>query len=152
MSSCPNKGALSKAFRSTLPWFDLRSALTSDAATQAWQMKTCKAPIRDKGPATSRVNISLVTIATLCVCLRFLARWRVAGSTFGWDDWTILAAWILVIPSTTMFQISSFSTLCYLRPNLPADLPQIVIHNGLGRDIWTVPFDNITIMFKVCRK
>jgi len=41
--------------------------------------------------------------------------------------------------------------LRYLRPNLPADLPQIVIHNGLGRDIWTVPFANITMMFKVCR-
>lgn len=39
--------------------------------------------------------------------------------------------------------------LCYLRLSLPADLAQTVIHNGLGRDIWTVPFENITMMFKV---
>lgn len=25
-----------------------------------------------------------------------------------------------------------------------------MIDNGLGRDIWTVPFDDITMMFKVC--
>lgn len=30
-----------------------------------------------------------------------------------------------------------------------ADCPSTVVSVGLGRDIWTVPFDNITLMFKV---
>lgn len=81
-------------------------------------MKACQAPVRDQGPMTRRVNIALVTLATLCVLIRFLARWRVAGSTFGWDDWTILASWICVIPSTTMFQISSSPV--HAKLNVPA--------------------------------
>ncbi|KAM0720860.1 hypothetical protein Q7P37_003145 [Cladosporium fusiforme] len=75
-----------------------------------------------------RVNVALVIVATLCVLIRFVARWRISGNTIGWDDWTILVSWILVIPSSTILQL--------------------MINTGLGRDIWTVPFDNITLMFK----
>ena len=30
-----------------------------------------------------------------------------------------------------------------------ADTPVIVTYKGMGRDIWTVPFDDITAMLKV---
>ena len=30
-----------------------------------------------------------------------------------------------------------------------ADLTLLVAHNGMGRDIWTVPLKNITMMLKV---
>jgi hypothetical protein len=33
-----------------------------------------------------------------------------------------------------------------------ADFPLLVTRVGLGRDIWTVPFDDITMMFKVCSR
>ena len=74
--------------------------LTHSPVAQRWQQKACKAPYRNTGPITSRVGIALVTIAGLCVALRFLARWRIKDSTLGWDDWTILVSFILLIPST----------------------------------------------------
>jgi len=55
-----------------------------------------------------------------------------------------------LIPSTAVLQLSPFLirtafTLLDVLTFLP-----VVINIGLGRDIWTVPFDNITLMFKVC--
>jgi len=56
------------------------------------------------------INLALLIIATVCVLIRFVARWRIQGSTLGWDDWTILASFILLIPSTAILQLSSFSS------------------------------------------
>lgn len=84
--------------------------LTPRIATQAWQMKACKAPIRDAAPMSRQINIALLVIATICIAIRFLARWRIRGSVVGWDDWTILGSYILMIPSTTILQISSSPT------------------------------------------
>lgn len=96
---------------------------------------------------TRQVNIALIVIATPCVIIRFLARWRIQGSNVGWDDWTVLASYLLLIPSTVILQIS-----LYPRPDCSdtADFSVEVTLKGLGRDIWTVPFDDITAMFKVC--
>lgn len=57
-----------------------------------------------------QINIALLVIATICIAIRFLARWRIRGSVVGWDDWTILGSYILMIPSTTILQISSSPT------------------------------------------
>jgi multisubunit Na+/H+ antiporter MnhF subunit len=57
---------------------------------------------------TRRINLALVVIATICVAIRFIARWRIQDSNIGWDDWTILASYVLIIPSTVILQISSF--------------------------------------------
>jgi uncharacterized membrane protein len=55
------------------------------------------------------VNISLIVIAAIMVAIRFASRWRGQGTnTLGWDDWTILASFLLLIPSTAILQISSF--------------------------------------------
>lgn len=99
---------------------------------------------------TRAVNIALIVIAAFFVSIRFLSRWRGQGAnTLGWDDWTILASFLLLIPSTTILQISTFRF--HSASSLPCtDLPPIVTYTGLGRDIWTVEFDNITLMFKVC--
>lgn len=72
-------------------------------------MKACQAPIRDAGPMARQINIALLVVATLCIAIRFLAKWRIAGSEFGWDDWTIFASWLLLLPSTILMQMSSFS-------------------------------------------
>jgi len=54
------------------------------------------------------VNIALIVIAAIFVAIRFLSRWRGQGTnTLGWDDWTILGSFLLLIPSTTILQISS---------------------------------------------
>jgi integral membrane sensor domain MASE1 len=72
-------------------------------------MKACKAPYRNAGPMTRSVNIALIVIATICVAIRFIARWRIQDSNIGWDDWTILASYLLLIPSTVILQISSLT-------------------------------------------
>jgi hypothetical protein len=56
------------------------------------------------------INLALLVIATICVLIRFVARWRIQGSTLGWDDWTILASFVLLIPSTAILQLSSFTS------------------------------------------
>jgi hypothetical protein len=94
------------SFRS--PHFRCTYTLTPNIVTQAWQMRACQAPLRDAGPMTRRINLALVVIATICVAIRFIARWRIQDSNIGWDDWTILASYVLIIPSTVILQISSF--------------------------------------------
>jgi len=62
---------------------------------------------------TRSVNIALIVIAAFFVLIRFLSRWRGQGTnTLGWDDWTILASFLLLIPSTAILQIST----CLVRP------------------------------------
>jgi hypothetical protein len=126
------------------------SLLTSFPVAQRWQKKACKAPYRNSGHITSRVGAALVTLAGLSVGVRFLARWKIQDSTVGWDDWTILVSFILLIPSTILLRYSSS-----LQSRLPiidrADSISIVANTGMGQDIWTVPFENITMMFKVCQ-
>jgi multisubunit Na+/H+ antiporter MnhF subunit len=60
---------------------------------------------------TRRINLALVVIATICVAIRFIARWRIQDSNIGWDDWTILASYMLIVPSTVILQISSLPAL-----------------------------------------
>ena len=79
---------------------------------QRWQQKACKAPYRNTGPITQRVGIALVTLAGICVALRFVARWQIKDSTLGWDDWTILASFILLIPST--IKLADSMSLCLI--------------------------------------
>jgi hypothetical protein len=106
------------ATRARCVWITFRSAylkftrkLTPNIETQAWQMRACQAPKRDAGPMTRRINLALIVIATICVAIRFIARWRIQDSNIGWDDWTILVSYMLIIPSTVILQISSFPAL-----------------------------------------
>jgi hypothetical protein len=119
-TSQPAKNASFPAARSKKPCvrpdpdivlFNLSLMLTLRTVAQRWQQKACKAPFRNTGPVTQRVGIALVTIAGVCVALRFLARWRIKDSTVGWDDWTILLSFILLIPSTIMLANSMSSRL-----------------------------------------
>lgn len=70
-----------------------------------------------------QINIALLVVATLCIAIRFLAKWRIAGSEFGWDDWTIFASWLLLIPSTILMQMSSFFLQTVLEFATSADFP-----------------------------
>jgi hypothetical protein len=122
------------------------------SGAESWQMKTCKAPVRDAGPLTSRLGIALLVIGAFCVLCRFFARWRIQNSSIGWDDWSILVSYILLIPSTILIEISQSSHLTLIEANVEhTDFVVLVAHNGMGKDIWTVPFEDITMMLKVSR-
>jgi hypothetical protein len=83
-------------------------SLTGTSVSQAWQKKACIAPVRDTGPLTRRIGTALIIISFLLVLLRFIARWRMQNASIGADDWVILVAWLGLVPSTALVQISGF--------------------------------------------
>ena len=85
--------------------------------------------MRDSGPLNRRAGNALFVIATFVLVIRFLARWLIQGSSFGWDDVMILVAWAGIVPSTVFVQV--------------------MIHHGMGKDIWTVDPSGITLMLKL---
>jgi endonuclease V-like protein UPF0215 family len=79
-------------------------------ASQTWQKRACQAPIRDDGPLTRRIGDALLIIGAIAIAIRFVGRWQIQQSSIGWDDWTILISYLLLIPSTVIVQISEFVT------------------------------------------
>lgn len=62
----------------------------------------------------------MFSIAAIGIFARFLSRTPAFnGSGFGWDDWTILVCWIILIPSDVVLDVMTRS--------------------GLGQDIWMLP-------------
>jgi hypothetical protein len=103
LSSCTIKQALSA---SSLQWSHVQTLTDTHTASQAWQKKACLAPVRDTGPRVRKIGTALIIIAFLLVVIRFFARWSIQDSSVGWDDWTILLAFIGLVPSTAIAQIS----------------------------------------------
>ncbi|PVH78466.1 hypothetical protein DL98DRAFT_656171 [Cadophora sp. DSE1049] len=93
--------------------------------------------VKPKGPKMisserrkeSGVAATMYSLSTLSVLVRFIARFSDLDSTFWWDDGVVLALFML---NTGLFVLSL-----------------IVVDLGLGRDIWTVPFHNITLILKL---
>jgi hypothetical protein len=75
------------------------------------------------------MGIALLIIATLVVMLRFSARRFFQNTYIGWDDWLILLAWVGLLPSTA--------------------LVQVMTRHGMGKDIWTINPDDLTVMLKL---
>ncbi|KAK8035785.1 hypothetical protein PG991_001858 [Apiospora marii] len=80
-------------------------------------------PPRDQTLTPLLIGVIGGVIATLIVVLRMMSGLPAAGRKLGWDDWTILIALALSMPPTV------FSVL--------------LSNNGLGRDMWTLPMQNI---------
>ena len=81
-------------------------SLTLMLVSQGWQKKACSVPVRDTGPRTRRIGTALIVIAFVLIVVRFSARWSIRDSSIGWDDWTILLAFIGLVPSTAIAQVS----------------------------------------------
>ncbi|KAB5513385.1 putative integral membrane protein [Coniochaeta sp. 2T2.1] len=88
----------------------------------------CDAAVRNQGEAYSTMSIAFISITSIFVGLRFLER-LLFGSGFYVDDYMILFSFLVGIPSTVI--------------NIHGLTP-----NGLGRDVWMVPFDQITRFLK----
>lgn len=71
------------------------------------------------------VNITLGVITAACVILRITYKAVFTAGELGWDDYFVIATLLVGTPSTIMTDRGTTA-------------------NGLGKDIWTVPFTQIT--------
>ncbi|KAL1987280.1 hypothetical protein VTN96DRAFT_4308 [Rasamsonia emersonii] len=103
----------------------IKESLTTKNVT----MTMCHAPVRDRTAAVWVPGIIGGVLAVLAFILRMAARLPRFGGQFGLDDWTMVLVMALVIPLTALSVV------------LPL--------HGLGKDIWTVPFDDITYVLYI---
>ncbi|CZT07021.1 related to integral membrane protein PTH11 [Rhynchosporium agropyri] len=96
----------------------IREALTTKYVTES----ICNRPFRNRTNVISITAIVGVSLALLAVILRFVSRMK--SRKPGMDDWTMAIAMGFVIPLSAM--------------------AIILANHGLGKDIWSVPFENIT--------
>lgn len=85
----------------------------------------CGAPASNIGSQVKILNITLFSVTAVVALIRLLYQAAFSGNEASWDDYTIIVALLTGIPSVILVDIR-------------------LIPNGLGRDIWTVPFDSIT--------
>ncbi|CAK1365838.1 hypothetical protein CB0940_09698 [Cercospora beticola] len=86
---------------------------------------TCEIPARNEGETTKHASWALFAIVLMAVVARFVFRApSVSGSGYGADDHTIALAFLLMIPLSV--------------------ITHELTRMGLGRDIWRLPFENIT--------
>ncbi|KPM37241.1 hypothetical protein AK830_g9309 [Neonectria ditissima] len=92
--------------------------------TKNLTMTSCDAPVRDRSGGYIAMSNVLAVVSALCVIQRFFSKvwWKIG---LGLDDWFLLATFVVSIPSLIINVYGAAA-------------------NGLGRDIWTVPFDQIT--------
>ncbi|KAJ5962148.1 hypothetical protein N7501_007089 [Penicillium viridicatum] len=95
------------------------SLTTKNVTTSA-----CGVPIRDHTKIVSYAGVGGGIVALIAFILRMLARLSCCGGIFGADDWTMVLTMVLLIP------LSALSV--------------VLANSGLGKDMWTLPFDNIT--------
>ncbi|KAL6159828.1 hypothetical protein ACJBU6_02247 [Exserohilum turcicum] len=103
----------------------LKQALSTKNATAT----VCHAPIRYSGENARVSNIILAVVTAVCALTRLVYKAIVSAGELGYDDYSVLAAVICGVPSVII--IDRFS-----------------VPNGLGRDVWTVSFDQITEFVK----
>jgi hypothetical protein len=123
--------------------------LTILSEAQGWQYKACPVPEHNAGPVTVRLAYFFLALTAFCVACRFVARWRIQNASIGWDDWSILISYIIWIPATVLIILSELSFVTDTQCSNHANFVLLVAKSGMGRDIWTVPADNITRMLKV---
>ncbi|KAF1999345.1 hypothetical protein P154DRAFT_229714 [Amniculicola lignicola CBS 123094] len=88
-------------------------------------MTLCRAPIRNKVDELRIISTTLGVISAVVVLVRIFYKVFYSLAELGLDDYVILATLILGVPSTI---INDRGTAA----------------NGLGKDIWTVPFAQVT--------
>ncbi|GAB1732553.1 hypothetical protein NU195Hw_g5600t1 [Hortaea werneckii] len=89
----------------------------------------CSRPVRDDSKSVSYVGVAGGILAVIAYILRMISRLPTFGGQLGWDDALMTFAILEVIP-LTVFSV-------------------ILANLGLGKDIWKIPFENITGILKV---
>ncbi|KAH0429611.1 CFEM domain-containing protein [Colletotrichum camelliae] len=99
----------------------LRNARTTKNLTQT----TCGAPVRDRSTQYNIISITMGSLSGVFVIIRLVHKIFATMGDLGVDDYFILITLGSGIPGTVINSVG-------------------FVGNGLGRDIWTVPFDRIT--------
>ncbi len=84
----------------------------------------CDVPVRYKGDAVRIANIVLTVVGSASGLVRLGFKYFYEGR-LGWDDCALAVTLISCVPSAVM-------------------IDRGLIPSGLGRDVWTLPFDHIT--------
>ncbi|KAJ8111287.1 hypothetical protein OPT61_g6080 [Boeremia exigua] len=98
----------------------IREALTA----MKFLSEVIEAPVRDKTQLGALTSLIVGGATLLLYVLRVIARQSVFGGNWGIDDWVLTVAMIVNVPLTVC------AYLC--------------TRFGMGKDVWLVPFDNIT--------
>lgn len=97
--------------------------------TRNSSLTACNAPIRDHAPELKVISNVMLVLCLVAVAARFGYKIILSSVDLGVDDWTVLVAAITAIPSIV---IANHGT----------------IPNGLGKDIWTVEPEKITLLLQ----
>ncbi|KAF2163705.1 hypothetical protein M409DRAFT_68300 [Zasmidium cellare ATCC 36951] len=130
-SSCSNTTATAKIEACSIQACTIREQLTAKNLTET----LCQRPVRD-APTISVASIVGGICVLIAFTMRMLSKIRFPcdkGSRIDtdlwWDDFTITVAFVLLIPITI--------------------LSNVLTGLGIGKDVWTIPFENITQALKV---
>jgi hypothetical protein len=94
-------------------------------ATKNLTSTICHAPLRSTGNEIRISNIVLGVVTAACALSRLIYKAFFSVGELGSDDYSVLAALIAGVPSVVL-------------------IDRGIVPNGLGLDVWTVPFDRIT--------
>jgi hypothetical protein len=127
-------------------------------ATKNITQQICHQPLRDRTKTISITAVTGVSLAFAAFVLRLLA--RMMTGQYGMDDWIMIFAMVyrpkIRIYIQSLYNIGlcdpalctgccSYVTSCRLH-----DVTWLVVADrGLGKDIWSIPFDNITYILYV---
>jgi hypothetical protein len=101
----------------------------SPTATKNATSTLCHAPIRYTGETIRISNIVLAVITAFCALSRIIYKAVFSIGELGYDDYSVFAALVAGVPSIIL-------------------IDRGIVPNGLGRDVWTVSFDNVTNFVK----
>lgn len=87
--------------------------------------KGCGVEHRDISASLAVMALTLGIITAVVILMRVGFRYFVTGGGLGADDWAILVTLVVGIPGTVIIFLGT-------------------IPNGVGRDIWSLSFDQIT--------
>ncbi|POS68616.1 hypothetical protein DHEL01_v212990 [Diaporthe helianthi] len=123
----------------TLAACTTREALTALNATKT----SCGEPVRDLTVITPVVTAVSGTFAIVAVVMRLVDSFN-RGNMLNWSNLLIILALVSVLKDVCAGQVTGM----IIHITLDAD-NSIVSTDGFGRDIWTLPHDNITEIIMV---
>ncbi|KAL1794978.1 hypothetical protein ACET3X_006794 [Alternaria dauci] len=99
----------------------LKQSLTTKNVTST----SCHAPIRYSGESIRASNLILSVVAVVCALSRIIYKAVFSVGELGYDDYSVLVTLVAGVPSVII-------------------IDRAIVPNGLGRDVWTVSFEQIT--------